>query len=211
VGDVERVEHLGLGDAVGAALDHQDRVLGAGDDQVHVEVLMPALGRVDDEVAVELADPHRADEAGDRDGRDRERCGGAVHRQDVVGVDVVHRHRDRDELRLVVPALGEQGPDRTVDHPRGQRCLLTGTRLAAEVGAGDLAHCVVALLDIDGQGKKVHVALVAHRRGAEDHRVAAANDDGATGLAGELAGLERDFLAADLDGDTTHVKHAHIY
>ena len=30
---------------------------------------------------------------GDRDRRDRERRGGAVHRQDVVGVDVVHRHR----------------------------------------------------------------------------------------------------------------------
>ena len=61
VGDVERVEHLGLGDAVGAALDHQDRVLGAGDDQVHLEVLVLLLGRVDDEVAVELADADRAD------------------------------------------------------------------------------------------------------------------------------------------------------
>ena len=36
VGDVERVEDLGLGDLVGARLDHQDRVLGAGDDQVEV-------------------------------------------------------------------------------------------------------------------------------------------------------------------------------
>ena len=36
VRDVERVEDLGLGDLVGAGLDHQDRVLGAGDDQVEV-------------------------------------------------------------------------------------------------------------------------------------------------------------------------------
>ena len=56
VGDVERVEDLGLGDAVGAALDHQDRLLGAGDDQVHLEVVPVLLGGVDDEVAVELAD-----------------------------------------------------------------------------------------------------------------------------------------------------------
>ena len=40
VGDVERVEDLSLGDALGAALDHQDRLLGSGDDQVHLEVLV---------------------------------------------------------------------------------------------------------------------------------------------------------------------------
>ena len=34
--DVERIEDLGLGNLVGARLDHQDRVLGAGDDQVEV-------------------------------------------------------------------------------------------------------------------------------------------------------------------------------
>ena len=38
VGDVERVEDLLLGDAAGAGLDHEDRLLGAGDDQVEVEL-----------------------------------------------------------------------------------------------------------------------------------------------------------------------------
>ena len=36
VGDVERVEDLRLGDLARAGLDHQDRLLGAGDDQVEV-------------------------------------------------------------------------------------------------------------------------------------------------------------------------------
>ena len=67
VGDVERVEDLGLGDALGAGLDHQDRLVGAGDDQVEVELLVALLGRVDDEVALELADPDRADVLGDRE------------------------------------------------------------------------------------------------------------------------------------------------
>ena len=52
VGDVERVEDLGLGDAVGAALDHQDRLVCAGDDQVKVEPRKALLGGVDDEIAV---------------------------------------------------------------------------------------------------------------------------------------------------------------
>ncbi len=34
VRDVERVEDLGLGDLVRPRLDHQDRVLGTGDDQI---------------------------------------------------------------------------------------------------------------------------------------------------------------------------------
>ena len=209
MGDVEGVEDLGLGDAVGAALDHQDRLVGAGDDQVHLELLERLLLGVDDEVAVELADPDRADVLGDRDRRDRERGGGAVHRQDVVGVDVVHRHRLADQLRLAVPALGEERADRPVDHPRGQGGLLAGPRLAAEERAGDLARGVVLLLDVDGQGQEVHVAQVARGRGAEDHRVAGAHDDGSARLTGELAGLEGDLLAADLHRDAAHVKHAH--
>ncbi len=211
VGDVERVQDLGLGDAVGATLDHQDRLLGAGDDQIHLELLVAVLRRVDDEVAVELADPDGADQLLHRDRRDRQRGRGAVHREDVVGVHVIDRERHRDELRLEVPSLREQRPDRPVDHAGGKCCLLAGTRLAPEVGAGDAANCVVALLDVDGQGQEVDIAEVAHRRGAEHHRVAAADDDGAARLAGHLAGLERDLLAADLDGDSTHVKHAHVY
>ena len=33
-----------LGDAVGAGLDHQDRLVGAGDDQVELELLVVLLG-----------------------------------------------------------------------------------------------------------------------------------------------------------------------
>ena len=45
---------------------------------------------------------------GERDVGDHQRRRGAVHREDVVGVHVVDRERDRDQLRVVVPALGEQ-------------------------------------------------------------------------------------------------------
>ena len=192
VGDVERVEDLLLGDAVGAGLDHQDRLVGAGDDQVEVELGVVLLGGVDDEVAVELADPHRADVGGDGDRGDRQRRGGAVHREDVVGVDVVNRHRDRDQLGLVVPALGEERADRPVDHARGQRRLLAGATLAAEERAGDLARGVHPLLDVDGEGKEVHVAQVPDGCGAEHHRVAGLNHDRATRLLRELSRLEGD-------------------
>ena len=200
----------GLGDAVGAGLDHQDRLVGAGDDQVEVELVVVLLGGVDDEVAVELADPHRADVGGDRDRRDRQRRGGAVHREDVVGVDLVDRHRDRDQLGLVVPALGEERADRPVDHARGQRRLLARFALATEERAGDLARGVHPLLDVDGEGKEVHVAQVADGCGAEHHRVAGLNHDRATRLLREFSGLEGNLAVADIRRDAGYVKHAHL-
>ena len=151
-----------------------------------------------------------ADVLGDRDRRDRQRRGGAVHRQDVVGVDLVDRHRDRDQLGLVVPALGEERADRPVDHARGQRRLLAGFALATEERAGDLARGVHPLLDVDGEGKEVHVAKVADRGGAEDHRVAAADDDRAARLLREFAGLEGNLAVADIRRDAGNVKHAHL-
>ena len=168
------------------------------------------LGRVDDEVTVELADPDRADVVGDRDRGDRQRRGGAVHREDVVGVDVVDRHRHRDQLGLVVPALGEERTDRPVDHARGQRRLLARFALATEERAGDLARGVHPLLDIDGEGQEVHVAKTADSCGAEDHRVASADDHGTARLLREFAGLEGNLALADIHRDAGNVKHAHL-
>ncbi len=168
------------------------------------------LRRVDDEVALEFADADGADVGGDRDRRDRQRRGGAVHREDVVGVDLVDRHRDRDQLGLVVPALGEERADRAIDHARGQRRLLARFALATEERAGDFARGVHPLLDVDGEGKEVHVAQAADGGGAEDHRVAAADDDGAARLLREFAGLEGNLAVADIRRDAGNVKHAHL-
>src|SRR6185437_14599530 len=51
-------------------------------------------------------------------------------------MDVVHRDGDRNQVGLVVPALGEQWAQRPVDHARGQRRLLAErpSRLKKEPG-----------------------------------------------------------------------------
>ena len=206
VGDVERVEDLGLGHLVGAGLDHQDGLLRARDDQVEVALEERLLLGVDDERAVlVLADADSADRHRERDVRHHERGARAVHGEDVVGVDVVDRHRDRHELRLAPPALGEERADRAVDHPRGQRALLAGTALALEEAAGDLARGVHALLDVDGQGEEVDVPEVSCGGRGEDHRVPRLDDHGAAGLLGQLAGLERNLVPPDLYGDPAYI------
>ena len=133
MGDIERVEDLGLGDLVGARLDHRDAIEGAGDDQVEVGVLEQILlVGVDDEVAVDLADADRADGGGHGRAGKLQRGGGAVDREDVVGVDVIDRQRHCDQLRLIAPALGEERADRAVDHACGEGCLLSRAPLALE-------------------------------------------------------------------------------
>ena len=211
VRDVERVEDLGLRDLVRAGLDHQDRVLRARDDEVEVGALEQVLlVGVHDEVAVDLADPHRPDGAREGHVGDHQRRRRAVHREDVVGMYVVDRNRDRDEMRLVVPALREQRTQRTVDHARRQRSLLARAPLALEERAGDLPGGVHALLDVHRQREEVDVALTAGGGGREDHRVALADDYGTGGLLGHPAGLERDLAAGDLHGDPRHGVTAHI-
>jgi hypothetical protein len=173
MGDVQGVEDRRLGDLVGAGLDHEDGLLGARDNEVQRALEHPLLVGVHDEVALlVLADAHCADRERERDVRHHQRGAGAVHREDVVRVHVVDRHRDRDQLGLSPPALGEERAQRAVDHARREGALLAGAALAAEEAAGDLARGVHALLDVDGQGEEIDVAQVACGRRSEDHGLA---------------------------------------
>ena len=205
VGDVERVEDLRLGDLVGARLDHQDGLLGARDHQVERGLEQPLLVGVDEEVALAvLTDANGAHGRREGDVGQHQRGAGAVHREDVVGVLVVHRHGDRDELRLAPPALGEERAQGPVDHASGEGGLLSGSALAAEEAAGDLARGVHALLHVHGQREEVHVAGIARGGGAQHHRLPCRDYNRPRRLLGVLAGLELDRGAADLQRDAAH-------
>ena len=211
MGDVEGVEDLGFGDLPGAGLDHQDRVLGPGDRKLEfADSDQVLLARVHYEVAVDLADPHGADGGRQGDVGDHQRGGGAIHREDVVGVDVVHRERHRDDLGLIAPALGEQRPDRPVDHARRQRALLARASLALEERAGNLPGGIHPLLDIDGEREKICVAEISGGRGRKDHRVALADHDGPACLLCDPSGLERDLAPGDLHGEPGDGVTAHV-
>ena len=91
------------------------------------------------------------------DSATRRRC--ADHRRDVridLGVD---RHHRRDDLHVVVEAVGEERPQRTVDQPRRQRLLFRRAPFALEEAAGDLAGGVRLFLVVDGQRKEILAGL----------------------------------------------------
>ena len=147
--------HDVLGQELGARLDHHDRVAGAGDDEVELRLLELAVGRVDDELAVDAADADGADRARERDLADRQRGRGGDRAEDVGLVLLVGREDRDDELDVVLVALGEERPDRAVGQAGGQGGRLGRARLALDEAAGDLARGVHPLLELDREREEV--------------------------------------------------------
>ena len=108
----------------------------------------------------------------------------------------VERQHVDDHLHFVEEAFGEQRADRTVDQARGQRLVFARAAFALEEAAGDLAGGVGLLDVVDGQREEVLAGLgvLGGDDGGEHHGVFDVDDDGAAGLAGDLAGFQGDGL-----------------
>ena len=149
-------DHL-LGDLRGAGLVVVPRLLGAagldhhdgdvvtdaapGDDELEGALLHLLEGGVrDPRAVVAVGEAHGADRALERDARDRQRRGGAVDGEHVVGVLLVGAHDRDDDLGLVAEAVGEGRAQRPVDQAAGEDGGVGGTALPAEEGAGDAAR-----------------------------------------------------------------------
>ena len=204
VRELEGLEDLVLGDLLGAGLDHRQRVSRADDDQVERALLLDDLQRgVEDELAVDAADADGADRAQEGQRRHHQRGRGPVDAENVVRGDEVGRQGRADDVHLVLVARRPEGPDRAVDHARGQDCALGRPAFALEETAGDLPGGIHALFDVDGEREEVGALAGLHLPlgGRQDHRVPGAHEHGAVRLLGELPGLERHFLLADGHGD----------
>ena len=152
----DRFEDQVFGQLVRAGLDHQHRVCGAGDGQVEQRLVVQlAHGRVDDQLAVDVAHLDRGDRALERDARQGQRGAGADDAQDGRIVLLVGRHDQVHDLDVVAVVLGEERPDRPIGQAGGQDGLLAGAALALDEAAGDLARGVHALFVFDGEREKV--------------------------------------------------------
>src|SRR5207249_9483780 len=99
--------------------------------------------------------------------------------------------------------------DRPIDQPRREGLVLDRRALALEVPAGNTAAGVRTLAILDGEREEVLAVagrLGRHARG-EHHAAAVAHDDGAVGLLGDLAGLEGEGLAIDVERNGVSLIH----
>ncbi len=200
MGKQDAAEHDFLGDFLRARLDHQHGLGRAGDGQVHQRNLALRDGGVDDVLAVDIADVDRADRAGPRNLRNRQRGGGADHRRDVRRVVLLDGHDGRDDGHIVAHSLREQRAQRAVDQAGGQDGLLRRTALAAVPRTGNVAHGIEFFLKVHAQREEVDArARGVGDGGVDQHAGVAIADEGrAAGLFGVLSEFQRERAAAQL-------------
>ena len=171
VSEQDGLGHDVFGQELGARLDHHDRVPGARDDEVELGLLELAVGRVDDELAIDPSDADGADGARERDRADGQRGRGGHGAEHVRLVLLVGREDRDDQLDVVLVALGEERPDRAVGQAGGERRRLGGTRLALDEAARDLARGVHPLLELDGEREEVEPRAGSDRLAVPSTRV----------------------------------------
>ena len=213
VGGIQRFDHLGLGDLLGARLDHDQTVHGAGHDEVDQALLALGKARVDDVLAVHEADADAGDRLLEGDLRERQGRRGAGDSQHVRVVLGVGGQDQRDDLRLVAPTRREERPDGPVDAAAGQDFLLGGFPFALEEAARDASGGVGVLAVIDGEREEIDAFPRAGRTtGRDEHdRVAGPDDDGTAGLLRELAGFDVDGPWTNRDVARMHSVQNHRY
>ena len=200
VGHADGLEHDVVGHLVGAGLDHDDLLTRGDDGYVEVADLALVAGGVEDELAVDQTDLQRGDGAVPGDVGDGERGGRTDQRGDLGGAVVVNGHDRAHDGHVVAEVVGEERADGAVDDAGGQDALLAGTALAAVEAAGDAADGIQLLLKVDAQGEEVDAVAGTGGGGdaAQHARVAVADHDGGVGELGELADLERQRAAGQI-------------
>jgi hypothetical protein len=166
--EVHGREHVDFADLLGAGFHHADVVLGAGDSEVEVGRFELFIGGVDDEVA-------RFDVAADAHAGHRAVEGGAAceqGRRGAVDADAVGGRSGRRPRRWVATICtsflkpsGKPGRMGRSIMRAVRGALFARLALALQVAAGDAAHGVHLLHEVDGEGEEVVVALFLRDHG----------------------------------------------
>ena len=186
VAELDGLHHGLFRNFLGAGLDHHDAVGGADHHQVQLAVALLVVGGIDDEIAVHLADAHRADGAVKRNVGNAERDRRAVDAGDVGIVGRIGREHHGDDLGLAAEAFGEQRPDGPVDLAAGENFALAGPPFALDEAAGNASGGVGVFAVVDGEGEEVDALtrVGVGAGGGENNVVADAHNAGAVGLLG---------------------------
>ncbi len=201
VGALQGRDEVLVADLAGGALHHEELAADAGVEEVDVALGLLLVGRVDDPLAVDAADPDASDRAHERDLGDVERRGRRVDGEEVGLPGAVGLDERRVDLDVVVVAVGEERTDRTVAHAGREDLLARRTRFALEEPAGELARRVELLAILALQREEVDSfprrVGVGDRR--EDGRVTVRDGDGSGGLLRQEPGLDHEVRPRDVD------------
>ncbi len=202
-------EHHFFGQFFGFGLDHQHRILGAGNNEIEIALGHLVDLRVEHVFVVDETDARRADRSHERCPRQREGSRGRDHRQNVGIILLVVRHAGHDDLGIATPAIGEERTDRPVDEARGQRLAFGRATFPFEVAAGNAAGGKKLFLVIAGERQKIDANLrfLCGNYGRENRCLAVAREDRAVCLPRYLAGFENELAPAPIELLTMNGEH----
>ena len=198
VGLHDALVHDVLGDLLGGGLDHDDLLVGGGDGDGHAVGLAFSLGGVEEVLLAVPAEGDAGDGAVEGDVRDGHGGGGADHGGYLGGAVAVNGEDLALDGDVVAQVVGEEGAHRAVDQAAGQDGVQAGTALAAHEAAGDAAHGVELLVEVDAEGEVVDAVARAGRGGDgdEDGGLAVLHEDGGVGELSHAADLHAEGPAA---------------
>ena len=113
------------------------------------------MGRVDDELAVDAADAHGAERAGERDVGNQSAAQAPLMQRMSGSIFAVGAEEHADDLRVVEVALREERTQRAVGHAAGEDFLFGRTAFALEVAAGEFAGGGGFFAVVDGEREQV--------------------------------------------------------
>jgi hypothetical protein len=201
---LQRLQEVRFRDLLGAAFDHDDGAIGAGNHKVHIRALQLREGRVDTELPVNASYSDLGDRTGKGDVRDHERGGGAGSAERVA-VDLLVVGEDRcNDLRLVAPRLGEERSARAVNEACREHLLVGGASFAAEEGARNLPRSGGFLAVIHTEREEVNGGggLLGGADGDQHHRIPVPHHHCGIGLARVKSAFQLVGATANDGGDT---------
>ena len=171
--DRERLDDVLLADLERTTLDHHDRIVRTGNDELHVAVLELLQRRIEHPVALNPADADGGDGTTPRRPTRSERVRRRGEREHVGLVLLISRDDVAEHLHFVLEAFREERADGAVDDPAAQDLVVARAALTLDEAAGDLARGVRLFLVFDREREEGERTLgLAHRDGRQNHRIA---------------------------------------
>ena len=202
-------KHLLFRKLLGFRFNHQNGVRCAGNHKIKIRGLHLLLRRVQNELAIDEADPRPANRAHEGNAGNGKGCGSADKRHDIAVIfEVVGEHRG-DHLGFIAETFREKRADGAVDQAGNQCFLFRWPAFALEIAAGNLARGIGLFLVVHGEREKINSGLFracGNCRG-KNRRLAVGYNNCAICLARHAAGFNAQGLSGPFQFFNIYLKH----
>src|SRR5579863_3977426 len=156
VPELDRVNNNLFADFFRARLDHHNAIGSADDHDVQRALAHFIVGRINNELAVDLADAHGSDWTEKRNFGKGERAGSAVDSEHVGIVAGVSGENEGDDLSLALESLGKHRTHGAIDLAAGEHFAVAHAAFALDEASGKASTGIGVFAVVDGEREKIY-------------------------------------------------------